>query len=126
MSGIKNYVFESYTSVNEMLNIIFKDIDENKLKQINVNNMILEGITELEDEDYYVQKNYSIDVNIEAEASEIEDLLNEFVHEMYRQIEIVKFSKINRIINNLCDTLEIKESECEHIKTRIYNLVNTY
>ena len=120
MTNIKKYIFESFTSIDDMLSEIFKDI--NCPDEIKVNSMVVDEIKKLEtEEDIYLKQDISIEIDLNGD---IESQLNEFVHNIYHKYELIRFIKTNKIIDNLVEELAEKEKECQIIRKIIFDLTS--
>ena len=118
MTNIKKYIFESFTSIDDMLSEIFKDI--NCPDEIKVNPMVVNEINKLEtEEDIYLKQDISIEIDLDGD---IESQLNEFVHNIYHKYELIRFIKTNKIIDDLVEELAEKEKECQIIRKIILDL----
>lgn len=115
----KKYIFNSYTSIEDILNEIYNDISPEKVKLVELNEDVLNYIKDLELEDYYSDKIIVIEIKNIDDVNELEYVLNDMLHKIYSQCELQKSIHNNKKIKKLLQELEYNENKCENIKCEI-------
>lgn len=119
MCFTKKYIFNSYTSIEDILNKIYNDISPEKIKLVELNEDVLNYIKDLELEDYYSDKIIVIEIKNIDDVNELEYVLNDMLHKIYSQCELQKSIQNNKKIKKLLQELEYNENKCENIKCEI-------
>lgn len=121
MSESRDYIFECFMSINTFLNTVFKDIER---ENVELNKDVVETIHDLEYEDFYNNVEYNVHINNIKDKDEIEFVLNELIHQVYKNCELQKMIKQNIEIDNLVKEYEQNEQKCLDLKNRIVALHN--
>lgn len=124
MCFTKKYIFNSYTSIEDILNKIYNDISPEKVKLVELNEDVLNYIKDLELEDYYSNKIIMVEIKNINDIDELEYVLNDLLHKIYSQCELQKSIHNSKIIKKLLQELEYNENKCKNIKCEI--LSRTY
>lgn len=121
MSESRDYIFECFMSINTFLNTVFKDIER---ENVELNKDVVEAIHDLEYEDFYNNVEYNVHIDNIKDKDEIEFVLNELIHQVYKNCELQKMIKQNIEIDNLVKEYEQNEQKCLDLKNRIVALHN--
>lgn len=115
-------VFESGSSIDELLKYFFETVPGEIMKNIEINFNVVKAIKELEEEDFFNQRPVVITIKENYTESDFEFIINELIHCVYRECELQKQIYNSRKIDMLVEQLEKKEAECEAIKKEIIKI----